>query len=129
MNVKVAYFPTLCFFLFSILNDYFFHYAWFTVFCHISTVKQSDPVTHTHILFFLTLSPHHSPSHVTRYSPQLLYSRISLLIYSKGNSLCLLTPIPSPSLPIPFGNKSVLQIYEFIWVWRKGNPPTLFVRM
>ena len=38
-------------------NDfYFFHYRWFTVFCQFSTVQRGDPVTHTCIHFFLTLS-------------------------------------------------------------------------
>ena len=26
---------------------YFFHYSWFTVFRHFSTVQHGDPVTHT----------------------------------------------------------------------------------
>ena len=45
------------------------------------------------------------------------YSRISLLIHSKGNSLHLLTQIPSPchSLLLSLGNRrSVLYVLEFV---------------
>ena len=64
------------------LNDfYFFHYGWFTVLRQLSMVRQSDPVTHTHIFF----SSHHPPSCAITsdwvWFP-VLYSRISLLLHS-----------------------------------------------
>ena len=47
--------------LIVLLNDfYFFHYSWFTVSCHFSTVQQGDPVTHTYIHSFF--SHYHAPS-------------------------------------------------------------------
>ena len=39
-----------------------------------------------------------------------------MFIHSKGNSLYLLTQIPSPSHSLPLGNhKSVLQVHEFLF--------------
>ena len=63
------------------LNDfYFFHYSWFAVFCQFFTVQQGDLVTHTDMLSFSRI--------IMFYHEWLvLYSRISLLIHSKGNSL------------------------------------------
>ena len=83
---------------FLILNDfYFFHYSWFTVFCHFSTLQPGDPVTHTHIH---SLSPiillHHK--HLDIVSSAI--GGISLLIHSKGNRLHLFTP-NSQSIPFP----------------------------
>ena len=37
-------------------NFNFFHYSWFTVFCPFSPVQQGDPVTHTCIHSFFSLS-------------------------------------------------------------------------
>ena len=52
-------------FLFKIFfNDfYFFHYAWFTVFCQFSTVQQSDPVIYIYICMFV-YAYIHSFSHI-----------------------------------------------------------------
>ena len=42
-----------CFYFLCFNNDFYsFHYDWFTVFCHFSTVQQSNPVTHTCIHCF-----------------------------------------------------------------------------
>ena len=97
------------------LNDfYFFHYSWFTVFCQFSTVQQGDPVTHTCTHSFLTLS---CPIRSEQIKFPVLYSRISLLIHSKGNSLHLLIPdTQSIPLPYPLGNhQSVFQVHEFLF--------------
>ena len=49
--------------LFYFSNDfYFFHYSWFTVFCPLSTIQQSDPVTHTYIHSFSHILLHQAPS-------------------------------------------------------------------
>ena len=58
----------------------FFHYNQFTVFCQFSAVQHGDPVTHTCIHFFLTLSCS-IISDQTQFP--VLHSRISLLIHSK----------------------------------------------
>ena len=52
----------------------------------ISAVQQSDPGIHIHIQSFSHIIFHHVLSQEIRYS-SLLYSRISLLIHSKYNSL------------------------------------------
>ena len=63
---SIMYFPLELFTLFPAFGDsfsynfyndfYFFHYSWFVVFCHFSTVQQGDSVTHVCIhSFFLTL--------------------------------------------------------------------------
>ena len=57
-RVSHKLFSELYFFNYSflIMIFIFFHYSWFTVFCQLSTVQQSDPA-HTHIyILFLTLS-------------------------------------------------------------------------
>ena len=49
--------------------------------------------------------------------PCAIYSRISLLIHSKGNSLHLLTP-SSQSIPLPYplsNHKSILQVHDFLF--------------
>ena len=86
-------------FVFIFLRFSFFYYSWFLMFCQFllySKVTQSYIYIHIYILF-LTLSSvmfHHNWLDIQ------LYSRISLLIHSKYNSLHLLTPnswsIPSP---------------------------------
>ena len=72
----------------------------------IPAVLQSDPVyvyiiaslSHIHIQFF----PQYPPSSIISDWIQfpVLYSRISLLVHSKCNSLCLLIP-NSHSIPLP----------------------------
>ena len=42
--------------IFLFYDFYFFPYSSFTVFCQFCTVQHGDPVTHTYIHFFLTLS-------------------------------------------------------------------------
>ena len=70
------------------------------MFCQFSTLQQSNPGTHIYDHSFYHIILHHVPSQVTRYSSQCyLYSRISLLIHSKCNSLYLLTP-DSQSIPL-----------------------------
>ena len=60
----------------------FFHYSWFIVFCHFSTVQQSDLITHIYTFFFS-----HYPPSCSILSDQIQFpvldSRISLLIHSK----------------------------------------------
>ena len=75
-----------------------------------SKVTQSHIYTHS----FSHIILHHSPSQVTG----VLYSSISLLIHSKGDSLHLLTPNPHPPhfLLLPLGNhKSLLQVHDFLF--------------
>ena len=70
--------------------------------CQFCTIQQGDPVTHTCIHFFLTLSCSIISAWIQL---PVLYSRISWLFHSKGNSLHLLTPnslyIPLLSHPPP----------------------------
>ena len=55
---KNLFFFFIFFFTCSLFNDfYFFYYSWFTVFCQISTVQQSDPVTQTCIHSFFLMLP------------------------------------------------------------------------
>ena len=95
------------FFFFHIFyNDfYFFHYSWFTVFCQLSTVQQSDPVTHIYIHSFSHIITHHVLSQVTRYSSLCYTAGLHCLSSSKYNSL--LTP-ESQSIPLPLGNHTSL---------------------
>ena len=57
----------------TFLNDYFFYYSWFTVFCQFSTVLQNYPVslshthTHIHIYSLSHIILHYAPSQVTKY--------------------------------------------------------------
>ena len=88
----LPYHPGQKFYFFN-TDFYFFYYSWFTVFYQFYTVQKSDPVTRTYILSFSHITLHYAPSQVTR------YSRISLLIHSKGNSLHLLTS-DSQSIPL-----------------------------
>ena len=85
---------TLDFIYFYLCNNYFyfFHYRWFTVFCHFSTVH-----TYIYTFFFLTLSCSIISDQI-QFS--VLHSRSSLLIHSKGNSFHLLIP-NSQSIPLP----------------------------
>ena len=70
--------------------------------------------THTHILFF-NLSCSNTSEYIKF---PVLYSRFSLFIHSKCNSLCLLIP-DSISIPIPpppsWQPQSVLQVQEFLF--------------
>ena len=82
----------------------------------ISAVQQSDPVTHIYIYTFLFLCYLHLPSWTT---PRdwlefpVLYSRTSLLIHSKHNSLHLQTSnSPSILLPLP----SPLATTSLFWI-------------
>ena len=96
---------------------YFFHYSCFIVFCQFSTVQQSDLITHVYTFCFS-----HYPPLCSIISDQIqfpvLYSRISLLIYSKCNSLHLLSPdfrsIPL-SPPLLGNHKSLLQVHKFLF--------------
>ena len=81
-------------------------------------------VTQSHIYVYAFFFSHYLPS-CSIISDQIqfpvLYSRISLLIHSKGNGLHLLIPDSQSthSLPLPLGNhKSLLQVYEFFSVER-----------
>ena len=59
--------------------------------CIVSAVQQSDSVIHKHTFFFSHYPPQLSITSDWVQFP-VLYSRISLLIHSKCNSLHLLTP-------------------------------------
>ena len=65
----------------------------------IPVVQKNDPVTHTHTFFFSHYPPSCSIASDQTYFP-VLYSRTSLLIHSKCNSLHLLTP-NTQSIPFP----------------------------
>ena len=39
---------------------YFFYYSWFIVFSQVSTIQQSDPVSHTHIYSFSHITLYHA---------------------------------------------------------------------
>ena len=45
----------------TFLKAFFPHYSWFTVFCQVSTVQQSNPVTHTYRHSFSHIILHHAP--------------------------------------------------------------------
>ena len=65
----------------------------------ISAVQQHDPVLHRYTFSFLYYLPSWSIPRDWLWFP-MLYSRITLLIHSKWNSLHPLTP-NSPSIPLP----------------------------
>ena len=79
-----------------------------------SAVQQSDPVIYIYSYTHISFLSYYLPS----CSIPVLYSRTSLLIHSKGNSLHLLTPNSQsiPLSPLPLGsNKSVLYVHEFFF--------------
>ena len=76
----------------------------------ITAIQQSDPGLHIDTFFFSHYPPSCSTTSDWIQFP-VLYSKTSLLIHSKCNSLHLLSPkcSPSHSLPFPLGNhRSVL---------------------
>ena len=85
-----------------------------------SAVQQSDSVIHIY-----TFSSSHYPPSSSITSDQIwfpvLYTRISLHIHSKCNSLHLLTP-NYQSIPVPLiSHKSVLHVHEFVCFLQIGS--------
>ena len=100
------------FFLFFFKDFYYFLLYLIYNVLSFSAVWQSDPV----IYIFFHIILHHVPSQVIRYSP-LLYSRISLLIHSKCNSLHLLTPNSQSILLPPPSPWQPLVCPPCPWLW------------
>ena len=104
--------------LYFFLNLFLLGNSWFTVFSQFRLYSIKWPsYMYVYTLFLMVF--HHVLSQEARYS-SLWYSRTSLLIHSKCNSLHLLAP-NSPSIPLPspllLGNhKSALYVHESISV-------------
>ena len=61
---------------------YFVYYSWFTVFCHFSTVQQSDPVSNTHA---------HTHIYTYTYICVYIYIYIHTFFFSHYPSPCSIT--------------------------------------
>ena len=77
----------------------------------ISAIQQSDPLIHIYTLFFVCYLPSCSIPRDWLQFP-VLYSRTSLLIHSKSNSLYFLTP-NSQSIPLLGNHKHVLYFKDY----------------
>ena len=96
---------------------FIFYYSAFTMFCQFLLYGKDTIYKYIYILFFSHYRLSCSITNTWLQFP-VLYSRISLLIYSKCNSLHLLAPDSQsiPILPLPLGNhRSVLYAQVFLF--------------